>query len=259
MSQDDGAGDGLGGVLEPTTIGVSPTGEEITQINYNRLQVIDLSLRFAAICILVADFVVFFHAFRNKRTLLSMLIFSFLFTQLVGTTCQWLVKMGIIEKSLVVNIFIAVFCFLYSSECFNWVLYMRFAVVSPFKGILNRIVSAWLALESVAVAVSYGLTCYGRATNGVVDRKIGSQVYMVLSIVQACTAMFLSGYFIYKFYGPKLRRIAPNFQDPSPPPTPYSPNPDQRKSALPTGITAAKPSRRDRRRTLIAQVVSEGL
>ncbi|KAI8820211.1 uncharacterized protein EV422DRAFT_83090 [Fimicolochytrium jonesii] len=164
----------------------------------------DLMLRSAALSLGCVNLVVWCLCFKNKRTAVSWGIACFVVTQFIGVLLNVLPKTGLCEPSAIVTVVFGVGCLLTSAETFNWVLYLRFSIVSPFNRRLRVGTLAWLTLESAAVIANYAFwISEAKTANG--DTTRAADVYYGLSIVQACTALYLSAYFVWTYYLPRLR------------------------------------------------------
>ena len=102
----------------------------------------------------------------------------------------------------------AVFLFLWAAQVFNWVLYLRFNAISPYSKKLKFFFVVWLIIESSATLASYCITVYAYITNGSSQfRKLGTKIYMYITIFQTLSALALSGHFIFKFYFPMIKSV----------------------------------------------------
>ncbi|KAI8849704.1 hypothetical protein BC829DRAFT_391009 [Chytridium lagenaria] len=150
---------------------------------------------------------VFFRTFKNRTSLVPILTFLFIFFQQVGVIMQFLPDVALIGKSDRLNIWGGVGFFMLSAELFVWTLFCRFQIIAPFERYLQNCIKAWLILESTCVFANY--MCWGVSIEiRSFEMRIGSaKAYSGLSIVQSLNAALLSGYFMVKFYWPKLRAI----------------------------------------------------
>ncbi|KAJ3177330.1 hypothetical protein HDU87_004582 [Geranomyces variabilis] len=178
---------------------------------YELSRVKDLMLRTAAATLLVCLLVVWLQTFSNKRSAVSLLVAATIATELTGVIVGLLPKIStLLPNTPLVSVVVGVGCFMFSAECFNWVLYLRFSIVAaPFaKGRFTRVmVRTWLAVESAMVVANYAYwiqQSYAEAG----DTHAANDVYYYLSIIQAATALGLSSYFVATYYYPRLKLTA---------------------------------------------------
>ncbi|KAI9356244.1 hypothetical protein DFJ73DRAFT_238431 [Zopfochytrium polystomum] len=172
-------------------------------------QVTDLSLRISAITLSLGTFIVFWLSFANKNNITAFLIgFTLLghsfavfaavvpFGRLVPSPNVYWTNLGSVSMLLT------------TSETFIWVLYLRFTAVVPIRSkILRWLALAWLVGESLSVAIVGIYWAYGALSQQFDKRANGAAAYSWLSIVQAASSLFLSGYFVVQFYLPRLRGL----------------------------------------------------
>ncbi|KAJ3210805.1 hypothetical protein HDU67_004989 [Dinochytrium kinnereticum] len=94
-----------------------------------------------------------------------------------------------------------------TSETFLWLLYLRFTAVTPIKNrILRALVLIWMILESAAIFSIWIVWVVGAEKKNSLRNK-ARIAYSFASVVQACTALFLSGYFVLFFFFPRLKGL----------------------------------------------------
>ncbi|KND00078.1 uncharacterized protein SPPG_04420 [Spizellomyces punctatus DAOM BR117] len=173
---------------------------------YTDTQVVDLNLRVAAMTLMCVNIAVYFIAFKNRSSLVSRLILVFLLAQISGVIVQAIPKFQQ-TKNDVLTIYIGIFLLLLASETFNWVLYVRFNLVAPFNRKLRLITLTWLCIETLCITGNYLLWCYGVASGKGEYRVLSAKIYSGLSVIQAASALVMSGYFVSIYYFPKLLRL----------------------------------------------------
>ncbi|KAI9088194.1 hypothetical protein DFS34DRAFT_620832 [Phlyctochytrium arcticum] len=127
--------------------------------------------------------------------------------QTIGTTAQAIPKF-MQQRNEALTIYVGVTAYMLASETFNWVLYLRFNAVTPFRHTLQVVTRVWLSIESLALLANYVLWMYATATSNFELRRNCNKAYSGLSVVQAATALFLSGYFTKVYYFPRLKPVA---------------------------------------------------
>ncbi|KAJ3153055.1 hypothetical protein HDU86_005353 [Geranomyces michiganensis] len=178
---------------------------------YELSRVKDLLLRTSAATLLFCLLIVWAQTFTNKRSAVSLLVAATLATELIGVIVGLLPKIShLLPNTPAVSVVVGVGCFMFSAECFNWVLYLRFSVVAgaPVFAKAGRftraVVRAWLGVESLLVVANYAYWIQqAYALDG--NTAAANDVYYYLSIVQAATALGLSSYFIAVYYYPRLK------------------------------------------------------
>ncbi|KAI9011065.1 hypothetical protein BC832DRAFT_321334 [Gaertneriomyces semiglobifer] len=159
----------------------------------------DLMLRTCAATLLGVNMIVWMLTFRHKHSAVSVLIFCFIASYLLGVLCNLLPKIGAAPNSPYLTIGVGVGAYMLSSECFIWVLYLRFSMVIPFKRNLRFLTLGWLICESLCVLANWIIWLVEAVTHdGATDRAM--IVYFYVSIAQVVTAFGLSGYFIVIYY-----------------------------------------------------------
>ncbi|KAJ3172520.1 hypothetical protein HDU88_005848 [Geranomyces variabilis] len=178
---------------------------------YELSRVKDLLLRTSAATLLVCLLVVWLQTFSNKRSAVSLLVAATIATEFIGVIVGLLPKIStLLPNTPLLSVVVGVGCFMFSAECFNWVLYLRFSIVAaPFaKGRFTRVlVRTWLGVESAMVIANYAYWIQqSYAEDG--NTHAANDVYYYLSIIQAATALGLSSYFIATYYYPRLKLTA---------------------------------------------------
>ncbi|KAJ3159172.1 hypothetical protein HDU86_002074 [Geranomyces michiganensis] len=169
-------------------------------------QLHDLNIRSAALTLMAVNIASYWLTFRNKSSLVSRLILAFLVLYTVGDVCHIIPKFRN-EPSNLLTLYIGNGLFFTSAQIFNWVLYLRFNLVVPFRTWTRRFVLTWLVCESLFSAGIWAFWLYAAeaATNGEMGNRIlAAQIYSKFTIAQAVSAAFMSGYFIKTYYLPKL-------------------------------------------------------
>ena len=111
---------------------------------------------------------------------------------------------GIVLSPYWTNLFSVSFL-LMTSESFLWVLYLRFTAVCPLKvRWLTTAALTWMILESCTVLAVGASWATAAIMGNQTQKAYAASIYAWLSIVQAATACFLSGYFVFSFYMPRL-------------------------------------------------------
>ncbi|KAI8920011.1 hypothetical protein DFJ77DRAFT_224145 [Powellomyces hirtus] len=171
---------------------------------YELERVKDMMLRTAAVTLLGAITIAWALTFKNKRSAVSLLVAAFIVAELLAILVTMLPKIGILPNSPILSVGVGVGLFMFSSECFNWVLYLRFSIVSPFARKLRVATLIWLTIETgLAIANYVYWVQQGIAEDG--DTSRANDLYYYLSIIQAFTALYLSSYFVVTYYYPHLK------------------------------------------------------
>ncbi|RKO99634.1 hypothetical protein CXG81DRAFT_20304 [Caulochytrium protostelioides] len=198
----------MGAVAATNDIGPNP------RYMFETRNVLDISLRVVALTVLAVDVILFVYSFYPRRHSPSaILIATMLFLQVIGVLCQFITKVDLCPPALLsAHIYVAVACMMVSAELYNWVIYLRFTLVTSLSGWFRWLASAFLMLETTASIVAYGVTAYGYATQGRfgVDRSLGTSIYSIVAICQAFYALALSAHFIFTFYIPVIRLYRPD-------------------------------------------------
>ncbi|KAJ3020973.1 hypothetical protein HKX48_009446 [Thoreauomyces humboldtii] len=164
----------------------------------------DLLLRSSAATLLLVLLVVWATTFRNKRSAVSVMVAVFLSTEAVAVILELLPKILLLPNSAILSVGLGVGCFMISSEAFNWVLYLRFSIVTPWNPRLRWATLTWLTLESLIVFVNY-VYWFQQALAEGGDTTKANRLYYWVSIVQAVTALSLSSHFVKAYYLPRLK------------------------------------------------------
>ncbi|KAI9004624.1 hypothetical protein BC832DRAFT_557603 [Gaertneriomyces semiglobifer] len=170
---------------------------------YNEFQLLDICIRLVAMCLALFNLVLYRSLFK-RMTAHNVVLLLCMFTHFTGVILQTIPKWTK-QYSVVLAVNLGVFFLMLSSELFNWVLYLRFNLVTPFRRKLKRFVLCWLVLESIVVAGNYAVWSYAASVDIWELRSKAAQVYSYVCIGQAVTALFLSAYFTRIFYLPLLR------------------------------------------------------
>ncbi|KAJ3110620.1 hypothetical protein HDU96_006410 [Phlyctochytrium bullatum] len=98
---------------------------------------------------------------------------------------------------------------LLTSETFLWLLYLRFTALVPIRRrFLRYAVLTWMCIESAAMATIWVVWMIGAEKRGAgALRFYAGRAYNIGSVVQAATALVLSGYFVVSFYIPRLKGL----------------------------------------------------
>lgn len=158
---------------------------------------------------------IFFFVVGYRASKIPRLILLFLTTWLAGTFIGVIFTTRMIDvsqsDSARVRYWLVVACYIISSESFNWVIFLRFKGITPFKKRLNRIIFIWLCIESLTCFANYCFWFYAGTLENAAERdKALSKcvsAYAVVTSIQALTDLFLTGYFVFRYYLPTLHAL----------------------------------------------------
>ncbi|KAI9096910.1 hypothetical protein DFS34DRAFT_621876 [Phlyctochytrium arcticum] len=175
----------------------------MTTRNVTQVRIDELCMRSMGITLMSVNIIAYFMLFKNKTSAVSRLILLMLVSYLIGVVNQSVPRFQFYPNPNDV-IYVGVGCFLLASEVFNWVLYLRFNMIVPFKRNLRQAALIWLICESCCIFGIYVYWCYATAISDWNGRVRASTIYTYLSIIQAITAFMLAGYFAVYYYFPLL-------------------------------------------------------
>ncbi|KND02392.1 uncharacterized protein SPPG_02861 [Spizellomyces punctatus DAOM BR117] len=181
----------------------SPTMADSTPL-FALKAVVDLILRASAVAMLTMNVLMWLLVLRKKQSSLRILVGACIGTYLVGVLCTMLPKIQAAPNSPILTIGVGVGCFMFSYEVFNWVLYLRFSIITAFERRLRIATLIWLGLESLAAGANYIFWVYESVTKN--ESPGAEKMFTFLSVVQAVTAFYLSTYFVVNYYLPMLRQ-----------------------------------------------------
>ncbi|TPX71681.1 hypothetical protein SpCBS45565_g00908 [Spizellomyces sp. 'palustris'] len=166
--------------------------------------VVDLMLRTSAVTILATNTLMWILVLRKKQSMLRLLVGACIGTYLAGVLCTMLPKIKAAPNSPVLTIGFGVGFFMFSYEVFNWILYLRFSIITAFERRLRIATLIWLGIETLAAVANYIYWVYETVTQN--ESPGAEKMFTYLSIVQAVTAFYLSTYFVVNYYLPMLRQ-----------------------------------------------------
>ncbi|KAJ3149434.1 hypothetical protein HDU89_003798 [Geranomyces variabilis] len=173
---------------------------------WSNSQLHDLNIRTAALTLMAVNISAYWLTFRNKSSLVSRLILLLLVTYCAGDVCH-IVPRFWNEPNNILTLYVGNGLFFLSAQVFNWVLYLRFNLVVPFRKWIRWVVLTWLVCETIFSAGIWAFWFYAAAsvTDGDMSKRVlAAQIYSKFTIAQAASAMFMSAYFIKVYYWPKL-------------------------------------------------------
>ncbi|KAJ3184737.1 hypothetical protein HDU87_004142 [Geranomyces variabilis] len=169
-------------------------------------QLHDLNIRTAALTLMAVNISAYWLTFRNKSSLVSRLILLLLVAYCAGDVCSIIPKFWNTPNNIL-TLYVGNGLFFLSAQVFNWVLYLRFNLVVPFRRWLRWFVLTWLICETMTSVGIWAFWVYATesVTGGdMTKRVLAAQIYSKFTIAQAASAMFMSAYFIKVYYWPKL-------------------------------------------------------
>ncbi|KAJ3100813.1 hypothetical protein HDU97_001931 [Phlyctochytrium planicorne] len=169
--------------------------------------VIDIVLRSMAIMLSFTNIVLFLATFGNWTSVASLMTIATFSLHGVAIFCSLLPYARITAPSIHLTVYANVGLLLFTSDLFLWLLYLRFTAILPIKSkTLKHIVLSWMCLESAATFAIWIVWVVGaEKRNGL--REMAADIYGIGCVVQAGTALFLSGYFVIFFFFPRLKGL----------------------------------------------------
>ncbi|KAJ3023764.1 hypothetical protein HKX48_001292 [Thoreauomyces humboldtii] len=189
----------------PSTVAAYPPPQPL---EYSRIDYFDMQIRVASLTLMAVNLAAYWLTFKNKHSLVSRLILLFLLSYTVGIIAHMIPKYTV--PSNILTYYVGNGCFMLTAQLFNWVLWLRFNLVVPFRHKLRIFTIVWLCLETLITCGIYGYWTYAVVINSMPDKSRIADIYSKFTIVQAISALFMSGYFVKVFYFPKIKDLHDN-------------------------------------------------
>ncbi|KAI8999365.1 hypothetical protein BC832DRAFT_223365 [Gaertneriomyces semiglobifer] len=170
-------------------------------------QTTELTMRSAALTLMVVNLGLYWHVMTNRTSLVSRMIFGFLMSYLLGLIFQSIPRFtrdkSDISTMLTIHFGVGFFCL--SNELFNWALFLRFQLITPFKPRLRTATLAILVASSAVVFSNYIAWVTYTSQKNYEGRTNCAKLNAAWSVVQAAINLYLSGYFVYTYYFPMIK------------------------------------------------------
>ncbi|KAI8914042.1 hypothetical protein DFJ77DRAFT_58115 [Powellomyces hirtus] len=170
---------------------------------WTTVQMTDMTIRAVSLTLMSVNVAAYWLTFNNKNSTVSRLILAFLLAYLGGIICHAVPKFQR-EINNVSTMYIGNLLFFSSAQIFNWVLWLRFNLVVPFRHKIRIFTIAWLTLETLGTVAIYIYWTYAVTQDNFEWRSWIANVYSKFTIAQAVSALFMSGYFVKAYYFPKI-------------------------------------------------------
>ncbi|KAJ3280829.1 hypothetical protein HDU76_009074, partial [Blyttiomyces sp. JEL0837] len=177
---------------------------------YDQLRINSIAIRSSAMTLNCVNIFLWAQTFKNKKSAVALMSLAFIIIQQIGVIVQSIDTFnGYAGKPIYIRdkllIWVGVGCFNLQSELFNWTLYLRFKALINFNTLLNKIVLVLLTLESLAFLTVTTYWSWAAGVGNFPARVTSAQVQEYITYYQAANAFLLTGFFLIKFYYPKLK------------------------------------------------------